>query len=156
MCLIAKRETPLVAKTNLIVYKVLDENGRAPYWSEYQYYRGKVNRDEKNEEILKEEDESRYCVFGGFLHAYTFKEKAEELAYNFNKRYFRYDRDWLEERKFLAVEMIVPAGTEYYLSFDGLQICSKALSWEYESENNEHKSKPVKKKISLFEKIFKR
>lgn len=156
MCLVTNRETPLIAHTNLIVYKVLDENGCAPYWSEYQYYRGKVNRDEKNEEILKEDNKPRYCVFGGFLHAYTFKDQAENLARYFNERYYRYDRDWLEERKFSAVEMIVPAGTEYYLSYDGQQICSKALSWEYESENSEHKSEPVKKKISLFEKIFKR
>ena len=137
MCLTTNQKKPLIARTDITVYKVLDDAGAAPYHSEYQYYRGKMHQDKKDE-IIYDLSFSKQ-IHGGYLHAYTTINDAEELAQCFNDGRFRYDLDWMAERHFVVTEMRIPAGTPYYVSQDGKQICSKVLAWDYEQEKNKRK-----------------
>ena len=136
MCLTTNQNRPRIAITDITVYKVLDDAGRAPYRSHYKYYRGMTQQDQENEVIYECSDSISREIHGGYLHAYTTKNDAEDLAQHFNDGRFRYDFDWMMERHFFVAEMKIPAGTPYYVSYDGRQICSKALAWDCEQKKH--------------------
>ena len=139
MCLTTNQKKPLIARTDITVYKVLDDSGAAPYHSEYQYYRGKTHQD-KRDEVIYDLSFSKQ-IHGGYLHAYTTINDAEDLAQHFNDGVFRYDLDWMVERHFVVTEMKIPAGTQYYVSQDGRQICAKTLAWDCEQKKRRYSLK---------------
>ena len=152
MCLTTNQKKPLIARTDITVYKVLDDSGAAPYHSEYQYYRGKTHQD-KRDEVIYDLSFSKQ-IHGGYLHAYTTINDAEDLAQHFNDGVFRYDLDWMVERHFVVAEMRIPAGTPYYASQDGKQICSKVLAWDYEQEKSKRKNRySLKEFIGLLSRL---
>lgn len=130
MCLKTYGLVPLIAKEDIKVYKVLnieynsvtnEEYYVAPFYNYYKYKKGRKHHPIRivgeyygpHESTI---DDNRY-LDRGWLHAYTLKSDAKIYTYESKVG-----------GRFVA-EMIIPKGAEYYISFDGSEICTDTLIW---------------------------
>ena len=136
MCLISKTNVPLIAEEDIVVYKVLmrkNDKDYAPVVSEdgeqphYIYKKG-VNKARLKEDVGYAW-KNLYRIGKGFLHAYTTEDIAEKNCNKWNA--------WLGKSNLSArvkfhfvVKMIIPKGTEYFISNYYHEICAKQLLWE--------------------------
>lgn len=131
MCLRKTHDEPKIAQNDIEVWKVLTDKGQSPYQG-YQYRPG-MNRPEcaKTTPVPVEQHD----INGGYLHAYTSREKAEE-----RKRLRMYEvmhkvggdcflSAYFEEG--VVQRMLIPRGSLYYEGDDD-DICSERLYWPEE------------------------
>lgn len=135
MCLWKSHNEPKIAQNDIEVWKVLAPNGLSPYYG-YQYYPGKMNRPIGTETVpVTVEQQS---INGGYLHAYTTREKADDLC----RKLRLYERVQLlgdtsnPHGHFKLIEgmvqrMIIPKGSVYYEGVDD-DICAECLYWPEE------------------------
>ena len=110
-----------IAKKDIVVYKVLTSEYRAPFQPYYIYSKG-YNRpdgiDVESKRIQKNPD----CnISTGWLHACVTEDCANDMAKSFNS-----SRSYL---KFNVYKMIIPKRTKYILG-DQNDICAKCLRWD--------------------------
>lgn len=118
MCLITKQREPLIAKEDIVVYKIFTLEDRSPYQEfDYTPYIGKLFTDIADEECVTITGFTgtfiELEVFGGFIHSYTNLAKAKVIANQKLKRKVR--------------ECIIPKGTRYFISEFGTAIASKSI-----------------------------
>lgn len=131
MCLRKTHNEPKIAQNDIEVWKVLTDKGQSPYL-DYQYRPG-MNRPAcaKTMPVPVEQE----YITGGYLHAYTSREKAEE-----RKRLRMYEvvhkvggdcflSAYFEEG--VVQRMLIPKGSLYYEGDDD-DICSERLYWPEE------------------------
>ena len=136
MCLISNTNTPLIAKEDIVVYKIImrkNNKDYAPVVSEdeelphYIYKKG-VNKARFKEDVSWAWN-CYYRIGKGFLHAYTTKDIAEKNCDRWNAWVGRSNLCTGVKYHFV-VRMIIPKGTEYFNSVEGDEICAKELIWE--------------------------
>jgi hypothetical protein len=130
MCLYSKQLKPLVATSDIRVWKVLTEDGLTPYmWQ--QYHRGRniaysENRDPGHAVLFWcSENHDVTVVCDGYLHAFREKYDADYTADVVNERN--------DGKTYKTVEMRIPAGAEYW---EGLlnDIAATELIWDEQPE----------------------
>ena len=139
MCLIVRNyDEHRIAEKEIPVYKVIDQDGYPPFFDgvylgtqarkKYKYHFG--SNKPKDEKMVEISPRGYRSIEGGFLHAYTDRETANnfsefETTYQ-NARYYG------RHRNFQVVEMYIPVGAEYYSNPDIKEICSTELIWKEE------------------------
>lgn len=118
MCLISKQKEHLIAKEDIVVYKVFTKDDKSPYQEfDYTPYIGKLLTDTAPEDVVPIKDFNGNCieteVFGGFVHSYAKLRKAEQMASLYGGRKVR--------------KCIIPKGTRIFISEFGSQIASKSI-----------------------------
>lgn len=117
MCLLSTTNIPKIADKDIVVYKILYVSDNLSPVRGFHYHKG-INVAKGKQEICK--SNNRFSIFGGFLHAYIKYNEAFYIWSNFNVN--------ARETHYI-VQMIIPKGTEYFISDDGEQICAKQLIW---------------------------
>lgn len=114
MCLTSKYDIPKTTEQSIIVYKVLDENMRTPFYN-FKYEIGKLYHDESEEDIGEAFD--HYLIGAGYFHSHTDLDEAKNMCRICNK---------YEKHKYSVYEAEIPENTLY---IQGLRkdICSKSL-----------------------------
>lgn len=118
MCLITADKEPLIAEEDILVYKWLSFNKRAPFTG-YKYHWGKnVARpcEESWHNAVTVNEDGKFCINGGWLHAFNPKTCGEIDFSLFQKSGERIEK------------MYIPKGTEYYIG-ERNDICAKVLEW---------------------------
>ena len=123
MCLITRMNYRHVAKENLTVYKLLLDDGYARYRICYTYVEGE-NVPTETVPLPKPDKDGFMKIEGGWLHAFTTREKAED---EFNLLASFSSPETVDRTR--IVEMVIPEGTEYFLSVNDDEVCAKKLVW---------------------------
>lgn len=127
MCLVIKNiktrelariytKNPKIAKKDVNVFKVLDENNNSAY-QYFKYEKGTHYYQTGRPfsfEIYKQESVFNYgwrININRGLHSFTLKKAAKEILYPNDK----------------IVKMVIPRGSKYYISSDGTEIVSDNL-----------------------------
>lgn len=110
MCLISKQSEPYIAKTHIVIYKLVMKNPNGGYISPFRRYPYELNK--VYEEVDNLQENSSHTHSGGWFHSFRTYRRAL-LAYPHIK-------------EFIIVTGIIPKGTLYYLGMDG-DICSKKI-----------------------------
>lgn len=136
MCLTTYLTSPKKADEDKKVYKVLYRDYYGKYYApvvidtrniRFMYEKG-LNVSYPNcsdEEIYNGFGEERY-ISSGWLHAY----KALHEAVRMMKEYNCEQKVVLGCGEYVIVEMTIPKDSEYYVSKDMLECCSKVLEWD--------------------------
>ena len=139
MCLYTKNQKPEIAQEDIKVYKVMrvantsdddDETvtyGVPPYFSGYIYVKG-LNKPRTESKPARETSAKKwYCVEEGYLHAFVdwYRAAKRVAALKYENPYSSY---------YDIVEMYIPAGSMYYVGYDG-DIAASALYWPGEDKN---------------------
>ena len=134
MCLTSIHYTPLYNTNDITVYKVLRLDNCAPYRTDYQYHEGfnyPANTSEKIRRTGRYEysgDVKQYYeIFGGYLHAYSTKEKALALCKERNGHMKNLSYPF----RYKVVKMVIPHDTEYWIGEED-DICATKLYWKKE------------------------
>ena len=110
MCLITRLSEPFVAKKDIVCYKYLEKDGNS-YQTPYQgtsVELGKEMTAKTNESYKGSYNNWRkYGINGGFIHA-TLGRK-DGVSGN------------------IVVKAIIPAGTEFYVGDDAIEVCARKL-----------------------------
>ena len=124
MCLFTTRTTPIIAKEDITVYKLLNKvDGKyvSPYC--YKLYRHGINKPYRDENWSEENSfarylSSRYKVERGGLHAFQVEDEAESVA-----------KTLLDGPEVMCFKMIIPKGSRY-IPGQYSEICSDRLYWD--------------------------
>ena len=121
MCLISKTDIPLIAKKDIICYKILMEDNCSPYY--YRNYIAAI----KNSDIIQDKTPERIEPFGsvfkisrGFIHTYS------ELT---NLKYELYSTQSALLILCKVYKCIIPKGSKYFVNITGQEYCSKQLKF---------------------------
>lgn len=136
MCLISYNVLPYIAFRNIPCYKLLYRASERCYVSPFQRLEYKINdfnypkekyinwgKDITMDEystFLKYNDyrKTLYMIEKGFLHSYTFKgTKSNDLK--------KYENQFIPN--YYLFECYIPKGTEYFISVDENEFCSRKL-----------------------------
>lgn len=130
MCLYSKQLKPMVATSDVKVWKVLTEDGLTPYMGQHychgrnvpQFHVCDIDRTVLPFGSGKQEVT---VVYGGYLHAFRKEVDANCTAAVMNSR--------CDGKAYKTVEMRVPAGAEYW---EGLlnDIAVTELVWDEQSD----------------------
>lgn len=121
MCLLSKTDIPLIAKKDIICYKVLTEDNYSPYY--YRNYTAAI----KNSDVIQ--DKTPECIKNfsnlfkisrGFIHTYS------ELA---NLKYELYSTQSALLLLCKVYKCIIPKGSKYFVNTTGREYCSKQLKF---------------------------
>jgi len=106
MCIVVT-ESPIIAKEDIVAYKVLEIRNNNLLCTPFQYMPIEFDRlytDTKHEEDCCRITSGVYHLFSSIEDAIVLKEHAEKVyANDFNKS------------KFIVVKAIIPKGTKYYI-----------------------------------------
>ncbi len=137
MCLIRKNtDTPCVATEDIVCYKVaqlrlvckVEDNGEVtrigtftgPWWT-FDYSINKEYIEPKMEQGIIHDGDWMYVSKG--FHTYTYLSSAERIAY--------------EHGFDFILECVIPKGSKFYYSYEGMERCSdriKVTGWKYSGE----------------------
>lgn len=104
------KKKPLIAKEDIIVYKVLTWNYKSPYYK-FQYRKGYHYSENLNVTLITFSSGAYLSVNDG-LHAFLCKESSKWTSPSFK-----------------SVKMVVPKGAKYYISASETKIVSDQLIW---------------------------
>ena len=147
MCLITFQTAPFKTGWDIKVYKVLTTNNEPPVYGgqTYVYHYGINEPDGITPKQIFYKKTLRYTeIYGGFLHAFTSKKHAKALRDHYN----RSAKSAGDATRYKMVQMVIPAGTDYYAGTQ-FDICSSALRWDPEEtlsqklKNLFHKAKKI-------------
>lgn len=142
MCLKTSQIVPLIADTDIPVYKVLlyRNNNQsyyrfrfpelepiryfAPYNPAFEYVEG-INVANRIYRLSNPVNNDGIVSYG-WLHAFLDLKAAINLGKMFQKEH-KYSR-------YMVTCMIIPKGSEYYVSCDSVEICSDKLYWKPDYE----------------------
>lgn len=112
-----------IARKDIIVYKVLTSDHRAPFQPYYIYSKGYNCPDEIDTESRRIQKNPECKIGTGWLHACVTESCANDMAKSFNSV-----RSYL---KFNVYKMIIPKRTKYILGIDD-EVCAKCLKFNPE------------------------
>lgn len=149
MCLRKTHDEPKIAQNDIEVWKVLTPRGLSPFRG-YQYHPG-MNKPAcaKTMPVPAEQQE----INGGYLHAYTSREKAEGYALlqsyknvvNLCGGQHRLVTTIVQPafEEYVVQRMLIPKGSIYYVGDDG-DICAECLYWPEEGTAHPNPVKWIK------------
>jgi hypothetical protein len=126
MCLYSQQRSPLIAKQEISVYKILvvfqkDKIAISPYRN-FMYGFNVVITDTA-EECVKPAPYDYFEITSGFLHSYLTKEAVLEEVKTLSSKL---KKSSLQGYQLKVYKAIIPVGTSYYLG-QRCDICSKSL-----------------------------
>ena len=122
MCLYTLNKKPKIAEKDIIVYKWLTKDGHGPYYK-VRNKQGKLLPFVKGYEYTEIDEvkinahinirkKKYYEINGGVFHAFINNDSVKS-------------KYWITT--FICYKMIIPKGTEYWVSIDNTQVASKTL-----------------------------
>lgn len=122
MCLISYISEPLVAKEDIVCYKVLHHLGDNCYVSPFRNMPYKINSVNYPETVFSESDiklTELYCysIGNGFLHCY--RSCGVPLSY--------YDFKQQISCPLYLFECYIPKGAKYFINRNGTEVCADKL-----------------------------
>lgn len=133
MCLVVKKVEKLIAKKDLVFYKVLEKSPGGKFYTPYRSKNVELNKlIVDKEDLFFYDDGSKYYAHGGLIHLCKTKFGAKRLVKDINRG------------NFVIVKAIVSKGTEYYVGkhcfnkFPIKSIGTKAVRYE-EITNKTHR-----------------
>lgn len=148
MCLVTKRIFPYKADSEITVYKVFIRHGDRHLYTPFQDKVYCLDKPVSNggfdkPVVLKDslfpilsrddyyDDTLRRIVSKGYMHAYTFRFSAEDMAeYLARKNYVQYFNYGISGMDFsfpVVYECRIPKSSLYFVSHNGMEICSKRI-----------------------------
>ena len=114
---------PIKAKKDIVVYKVFEQftpNVLLTPFRKTIMRLGEVYEDPKKSNIIRKLGTLRLTIFAvrsGFFHSYVAHPSLQIL----------YDMADKSRKNYVVVRCIIPKGTLYYKSHDGIEICAKKI-----------------------------
>lgn len=126
MCLLSNTKKPLIAKEDIICYKVLQRLEDGSYISPFREVKYKINDfnfpEEESDMNMKSLTQYApiYAIDSGFLHCLT----SQGLLY---LQKFVYASVLAKEFPFYLFVCYIPKGSKYFISHCGTEICADKL-----------------------------
>lgn len=121
MCLITKENYRRTADENLTVYKILFTDNSARFKPDYVYMEGE-NTPADSSPLPKPDKDGYIKIEGGWLHAYVSRNKADDVV----RCLASFSSQEIKDRT-KVVEMVIPEGTDYFVSVQEDEVCAKKL-----------------------------
>lgn len=124
MCLLSKTDIPLIAKKDIICYKILTEDNYSPYY--YKDYTSAI----KNSDIIQDKTPERiepfdnvFKISRGFIHTYSELTILKYELYSIQSAFL------LLGKVCKVYKCIIPKGSKYFVNTTGWEYCSKQLKF---------------------------
>lgn len=138
MCLVTRRIFPYKMDSEITVYKVFIRHGDrhlyTPFMDKVYYFDKPVVLKDSLFPILSREDAYdtlKRIVTKGYMHAYVFRQSAENMAEYLARRnyvqYFNYGISGMDFFFPVVYECRIPKSSLYFVSHNGTEICSKRI-----------------------------
>jgi hypothetical protein len=134
MCLLTKQLKPLVATSDIRVWKVLSEDDVTPYMKQ-QFHHGRnvpVSENHELSRVVLPSGTEFAVVNGGYLHAFKSNYAALYEAAVMTEKH-NDGKVWPFRKVYKVIEMRVPAGAQYWLGITN-DIAATELIWDEQPE----------------------